>query len=285
MTHFRKAYLEITNVCNLHCSFCPGTLRPPVFLAPDRFRVLARKIRPLTDYLYLHVMGEPLLHPRLAEILAICAELGFRVILTTNGTLLGEREALLFSAPALYKVNISLHSFEANAGDNIAGYLEGCCRFADLASKRELLTVLRLWNENAPAMPGRNSENGQILSYLRKRLPGEWEPNTKGLRIRHRLHLEWDEIFAWPSLTAPVQPPHGCFGLRDHFAVLSDGRVIPCCLDREGVLSLGNLFTESAEELLFSPEAKRLRAELERGEPSCDLCRRCGYAAARFPTE
>ena len=88
---FQRAYVEITNVCNLRCSFCPGTAREKKFLDPADFRVLAEKLRPWTDYLYLHVMGEPLLHPALGEILDICDALGLRVCVTTNGVLLPSR--------------------------------------------------------------------------------------------------------------------------------------------------------------------------------------------------
>ena len=69
---FSRAYLEITNVCNLACAFCPGTTREKRFMTPEDFALLAKKLRPYTGYLYLHVMGEPLLHPQLTEILRIC---------------------------------------------------------------------------------------------------------------------------------------------------------------------------------------------------------------------
>ena len=111
---FSRAYVEITNVCNLACAFCPGTAREKRFMTPGTFALLAGKLRPYTDFLYLHVMGEPLLHPQLAEILHICEELGFRVCLTTNGTLLPEKLPLLLESSAIHKVSVSLHSFEGD---------------------------------------------------------------------------------------------------------------------------------------------------------------------------
>ena len=89
---FSRCYLEITNRCNLSCSFCPKTKRPARTLSPAEFRLLAEKIRPYTDYLYLHVLGEPLMHPELETLLGICGELNFRVVITTNGTLLPAQE-------------------------------------------------------------------------------------------------------------------------------------------------------------------------------------------------
>ena len=114
---FNRAYIEITNLCNFHCDFCPGTTRPPMAMRLSDFRTAAEKLRPLTDYLYLHVMGEPLLHPDLDKVLAICRELGFKTCITTNGLLLPKKLDILRDAPALHKLSISLHSYESNRPD------------------------------------------------------------------------------------------------------------------------------------------------------------------------
>lgn len=133
---FSRMYLEITTCCNLSCSFCPGAKRPAAFLSPEDFRTLAAKLRPYGQYLYLHVMGEPLLHPQLPELLEICRALGFRATLTTNGTLLPKKQAALLDASALRKVSISLHSFEANEAGDFSAYLTGCTDFAHAAKNR-----------------------------------------------------------------------------------------------------------------------------------------------------
>ena len=122
---FSRLYLEITTCCNRACSFCPGTARPAAFVTPETFRTLAAKLRPYGQYLYLHVMGEPLLHPQLPELLEICRALDFRVTLTTNGTLLPARQPVLLAAPALRKVSVSLHSFEANEAGGLPGVPDG----------------------------------------------------------------------------------------------------------------------------------------------------------------
>ena len=131
----KKAYLEISNACNLSCRFCPGTKREARIMTPAEFHVLAERLRKHTEYLYLHLMGEPLLHPQLEELLGIAAELGFRVIITTNGTLLPERGALLLKSEAVHKVNISLQSFEGNGGDEPEDYLRACTDFAAAAGE------------------------------------------------------------------------------------------------------------------------------------------------------
>lgn len=115
-------------------------------MTPAEFRILAARLRKHTEYLYLHLMGEPLLHPQLEELLGIAAELGFKVIITTNGTLLPERGALLLQSAAVHKVNVSLQSFEGNGGDEPEDYLRACADFAAAAGESGKLCVLRLWN-------------------------------------------------------------------------------------------------------------------------------------------
>ena len=124
MKRFNKIYLEISNVCNLSCAFCPGTKRAKHIMTEEEFTALMPKLRPFSDYLYFHLMGEPLLHPNLAKFLDIAGEWGFKVILTTNGTLLKKQQDSLLNAPALHKVNISLHAFEANAFTILGSFLE-----------------------------------------------------------------------------------------------------------------------------------------------------------------
>ena len=156
---FQRVYVEITNVCNLRCSFCPGTAREGKFLDPADFRVLAEKLRPWTDYLYLHVMGEPLLHPALEEILDICAALGLRVCVTTNGVLLPSRLAVLRGQRCLHKVSVSLHSFEGNGGDGgLEDYVTGCWESCRALAAEGVICALRLWNEH-----GADRLNGQVL--------------------------------------------------------------------------------------------------------------------------
>ena len=153
---FSRVYLEITNCCNLACSFCPGTTRRAAFLTVAQFTHLAGALRGQTRFLYFHVMGEPLLHPDLPELLDIAGRMGFRVVLTTNGTLLPKRQRELLAAPALHKVSVSLHSFEANSGVDMEHYLAGCTDFGLAASEAGILIDYRLWNLDGAETRGRN---------------------------------------------------------------------------------------------------------------------------------
>ena len=276
---FSRCYLEITNRCNLSCSFCPKTSRSPRTLSPAEFRLLAEKIRPYTDYLYLHVLGEPLMHPELETLLGICGELNFRVVITTNGTLLPAQETVLLSSPALYKINVSLHSFEANAPGDFRAYLSGCFSFAKKAGDAGKLVDLRLWNLDGETTRGQNAQNDVILETLASFFPRPWVQNTWGFRLCDRVFVHYAEKFDWPDLSLEEQSDCGtCRALKDQIAVLSDGTVVPCCLDHEGDIPLGNLFSQNLPEILDDTPAKTLLSGFSARKLSHPLCRRCGYA-------
>lgn len=279
MRQLKKVYLEITNVCNLDCEFCPGTRRPQGFLAPEDFSRLAEKIRPHTQYLYLHLMGEPLVHPQLSGILERAEALGFRVMITTNGTLLDRQGEILYSSSAVEKISVSLHSFEGNrGGEGLEDYLDRCISFARRAAQRGKRCALRLWNLDGADTRGANTFNGQILKILEGRFPQPWREGRRGITLAPNIFLEWGEKFQWPDLAAREEEGRRfCYGLRDQAGVLWDGTVVPCCLDHEGDVPLGNLYTQSLEEILDSPRARAIYDGFSRGEAVEELCRRCGF--------
>ena len=271
---FQKIYVEISNLCNLKCSFCPGTKRPGRRMSVAEFSALMPKLRPYTDYLYFHLMGEPLCHPDLREFLNIAGDHGFRVILTTNGTLLSKMQDVLLSTPALHKVNISLHAFEANVvGKSLEDYVRSCLEFGKASAGRKIV-VYRLWNQG-----GKDALNDQILEQMHAAFPQEWEQQRQGIRIADKTFLEYGDKFDWPDLSAQEGSSRVfCYGLRDQLGVLCDGTVVPCCLDHEGDLALGNVFTQELEEILESPRAKAIYDGFSHREAMEPLCRRCGYA-------
>ena len=272
----KRAYVEITNICNLHCSFCPGTRRRQRLMSVEEFSVMAEKLRGTVQYLYLHVMGEPLLHPELPQILAAAEKLGFRICVTTNGTLLDKAGEALLNSGALHKVSVSLHSFEGNDGGDMRPYLESVWSFAEKLSRRGVIAALRLWNEG-----GAEERNGEVLAFLREKTgDSPWEEKRDGsFTLREKLYLEHAEKFEWPDLSAPESGTEFCLGLRDQIAVLVDGTVVPCCLDHEGDIPLGNLLNEDLEDILAGARAKEIYEGFSRRCPTEELCRRCGYAS------
>ena len=270
---YSRAYVEITNICNMHCSFCHGHSRPPRQMTEAEYAHVLRQLSGKTQYIYHHLMGEPLIHPLLPRFIQMASGAGFHPMLTTNGMLL-ERLGDTILIEGLHKINISLHSFEEDQQDDHMRYLQNVAAFAEKASQAGVIICLRLWNNGCD-----EGKNDTALKVLKESLPGQWTPNSKGYRIRDRLFLEWGDRFVWPDQNAP---DNGeclfCYGLKDHFGILSDGTVVPCCLDSDGVIALGNVFREELSDILASPRAKAIAAGFSQRKAVEDLCRRCGYA-------
>lgn len=280
-----KAYVEITNICNLHCDFCVGHKRPARYMSADEFKCVLDKLDGRVKYLYLHLMGEPLTHPQLAEILSLCDKYAFKVMLTTNGTLLTQRAGLLLSCKNLYKLSVSLHSAEGVSLENeaLGHYLDGVLEFAKASSEAGKITVLRLWNENAPDHGG--GFNSRVLGWLHRTFEDAWEPVRCGSKLRERLYLEYGARFKWPELEdTPDEADTDvdlkaseqfCFALRDQFGVLSDGTVVPCCLDHDGALALGNIFDDELDDILNSETARAIYDGFSKHKAVFAYCRSC----------
>lgn len=241
-------------------------------MSEPEFRVIAEQVAKHTKYVYYHVMGEPLTHPQLSELIRIASGLGLKSAITTNGTLLAERGDELIAA-GVYKVNISVHSYENEK--EYKDYISSCLDFADKASKCGVLVVLRLWNGGHDG-----GHNDEIVEMMRERFAdGEWVSGKRGVRIRHKLHLEHGDRFEWPDMQAKEGSERVfCYGLDDHFAILCDGTVVPCCLDAEGTLALGNALEGELSDILASERAERIRNGFRNHVACEELCRRCGYA-------
>ncbi len=272
---YSRVYVEITNICNKSCSFCHKTSRKPHTMTAGEFATVCEKLRGVTKYIYLHVMGEPLLHPHLCELISHAKDCGFNVAVTTNGSLLCENglgDKMIDAG--LYKANISLHSFEKGDSRAYKNYINSCLDFADKASSRGVLTVLRLWNGGSD-----ESLNDETLSLMHEKFPCEWSFSSRGARIRNRLHLEYGERFIWPDISYEnMGEKLFCYGLDDHFGILCDGTVIPCCLDSDGVINLGNIFGDDINSILSSKRASAIRDGFKEKCAVEALCQRCSYA-------
>ncbi len=270
---YSRVYVEITNICNMHCSFCHGHSRAPRQMTEGEYARVLEQLQGKTAYLYHHLMGEPLVHPLLPRFIQMAKAAGFRPMLTTNGTLL-ERWGDKLLLPHLHKVNISLHSFEGAGQSAHEAYIRQVAAYADQANAAGIIISLRLWNNGCDG-----GTNQVALDCLRENLPGVWTPNTRGYRIRDGLFLEWGDRFAWPDKDAPDGGDElFCHGLKDHFGILCDGTVVPCCLDSDGAIALGNVFREELTDILASSRAKAIVEGFRCRKATEDLCRRCGYA-------
>ncbi|RXT07903.1 radical SAM/SPASM domain-containing protein [Ammoniphilus sp. CFH 90114] len=285
MKTFKKVYVEITSVCNLACAFCPQTGRQAKFINVDKFREILDQIKPHTNHIYLHVKGEPLLHPKIDELLDISHEKGFKVNITSNGTLLPKVKHKLLGKPALRQMNFSLHSFDGHEGsENREGYLSNILSFVREVVEHNVIISLRLWNldqDNATNLE--KNRNRETLEVLEKEFNLDFKIEEKvlpgsGVKIANRIYLNQDHEFEWPSLQAAEDDGKGfCHALRSQAAILVDGTVVPCCLDGEGVINLGNINDSSFSEIVESERANNLFYGFSRRQAVEELCRKCGY--------
>lgn len=283
MNKYSRIYIEITNMCNLSCSFCIGNVRVPRYMTTDEFSHVIEQAMPYTNHIYLHVLGEPLLHPQLEKLLTVAHHFGMIVNITTNGTLLSKTQEILLDAPALRKVSVSLHSMEPDSTYCKEEYLRNVASFVTAATNKGIFCELRMWNL------GVNENNNEAtfttlchflgLENAAQELARTEICESGNTKLAPRLFLGKASRFTWPSMTEPrTEQPIFCYGLRNQFAVLSDGTVVPCCLDSRGDIALGNIFQTPLAQILAGDRAQSLYKGFSARQPSEELCRRCGYA-------
>ncbi len=273
MKKFAEIYVEISNICNLKCSFCPGTTRNPKRMSREEFKIVLNKIKPYTDFICFHLLGEPLCHPDFEAFLKIAEEMKFMVKIVTNGTLLSKNKDVLLNSKSHYRTFISLHSFEANDNKiSFEKYLEDCFSYAKSAENKKIV-ILRLWNNG-----GKDSLNNEILAKLENYFPKPWVEECNNIKIGNKIYIEYGDKFDWPTLESDdTNEKIFCYGLRTQIGVLADGTVVPCCLDNNGTINLGNIFESDLEEIINSPKALNIYNGFSNRTAREELCKRCSF--------
>ncbi|MEG0092830.1 MAG: radical SAM protein [Erysipelotrichaceae bacterium] len=272
---FKRIYLEIINTCNLKCSFCIQNQRKPESVSCDEFEDRIKQVKPYTDYIYLHVLGEPLSHPKLSNILNICSKYQMQVNLTTNGTLLKKQIDVLKAALCIRQINVSLHSFAQDGQLDTQTYLKDVMETCDVLSETMYVSY-RLWNLKNGVM---DQETKNVFKYLKTHYQVE-DISHKNNRItlaKNRF-LNFEEIFEWPSLNHSIVSKVGrCLGMKAMCAILADGSVVPCCLDGNGSCVLGNIKNQSFKEIIESDMSKAIENGFNQNQVISALCQRCTY--------
>lgn len=280
-------------MCNLSCSFCPGHKRDKCFMTAQQFETVLQKTNSHGENFYLHLMGEPLGHPQFGEILDICTKYNVQTNITTNGTLLKKRcdEILRHNVRS---VCISLHSFGANEMNvSLQQYLDDIDDFCNKALGSKTAVELRLWNMSKKSLADTEGINYKIIDFFNSRLKPEFDifaqlestflsmekNRKKNFRIKENIFLSMAEQFSWPNIeNSPHQICEGfCYGLRNQIAVLSDGTVVPCCLDSNGDMALGNIFEQELEDICNSRRSRKIYDGFTNMKAVEPLCQSCGY--------
>lgn len=282
---FLRTYIEISNICNLQCTFCPEVERDKKILSPEQFEHILRQVLPYSEQICLHLMGEPLAHPSFPEILRICEREGARVNLTTNGTFLSKYDFDTFlKSKALRQINFSIHSYRDNFPDrDIKPYLYDILLFSReaLRTNPELYINYRLWNLLATDQMAK--ENQEIIDHICEFFQSPLNERVdvgfkKSKLITGRVYFHFDSRFNWPNLQAPDQGDRGfCHALSQQIGIHADGTVVPCCLDKEAVVQLGNVLETPFEDILNTKRLTEMAQGFKNFELKEELCRKCTF--------
>lgn len=276
---FQKIYVEITNKCNLSCSFCSKDNREIKELSLHEFDTILNKIRQYTNCIYLHVKGEPLLHSKFEEMLEITKKYNLNVKITTNGTLLNNRLITLQKFDNIRQINISLHS-----ENSIKDYFEKVFKTSDILSLK-IPIVYRIWLLNDYHLDKLSTiiVDKIIAYYNLNNSFYEKVLKEKNIKIKDNIYLDKDNEFTWPDNINDNNNNFGkCLGTRSHIAILSNGDIVPCCLDSKAILKLGNIFENDLEEVLNSKLFKEINHGFKNNKLVCNLCKNCNFRKIKF---
>ena len=273
---FKKIYIEITNICNLKCEFCPVTTRKNEFMNLEKFEEAIRKIHNYTRLVCLHVKGEPLLHNQLEDILKILEKYNLKANITTNGTLIKDKLEAIKKSKAVRQINFSIHSMTQNKNLN-KQYLHDI--FESAEQLENVIISYRLWNLQTI---NENSINNHIINTIENyyKIQNLREQLTKNdfIKLKENMFINQDTEFTWPDINKQSIIEKGrCLALKEQIAILVDGTVVPCCLDNNGDIPLGNIFEETIEEILNKQQSIDIKKNFENGVITCKLCKTCGF--------
>lgn len=284
MAIFEKIYIEISNICNLQCTFCPVVERDKKIMDVALFEKIAREIRPFTKQITLHVMGEPLAHPQFEDILKQTTALGLSVVLTSNGLLLRRYKELLLKTPNLAQINFSTHSFTDNfPNKDMTPYLEELIQFTKemRLAHHQAFVNFRLWNLRKDEATFK--KNQRVLNLLNDHFNQELTQainpeEQKSYRLTHKTFIHFDSQFRWPTLEDPTRATTGtCHGTLSHLAIHADGTVVPCCLDKEANIPLSNLRSTTFEEVLKETRLIEMQQGFRSAQLKEELCQKCTF--------
>ena len=259
---FKKIYLEITNICNLKCSFCPSNRRKKEEMSLDTFKEILPRLKDYTDYLYFHLMGEPLVHSHINEFIDLATvKFGFKINITTNGYLINKIENNI----NIHHLNISLQAIKND--EEIDIYLQNIFTAVDKLHKHGTIIVYRLWNEQASSK--------KIIEKLEKYYKTNLNGNNK---IQDNIYLDREIPFIWPDLNNNYYNEEGsCMGLRSHIGILVNGDIVPCCLDYNGTITLGNILNDKIDNILKGKRAKNMQENFLNNKKCEEFCRHCNF--------
>ncbi|MBT3279999.1 MAG: radical SAM/SPASM domain-containing protein [Campylobacteraceae bacterium] len=276
---FNKIYVELTNICGLACSFCPSQKPPTSTMSLKTFEDVLIQIKPYTKIITYHMFGDPLTLSNLKEYLDLTLKYNIQVELVTTGYYLNKFDLNLFLHPAIRQINFSLNSFNKNDMNmTLDQYLEPMFKICDLKLKNKIHNFVnfRLWNLN----PKKKSYkfNTEVIQKIENKFNLYLDiENQESIRLENQIKLHFDNYFQWPSLESTNNTNGTCYGLKSHFGILSSGDVVPCCLDSNGYIKLGNIHESSLDKILNSKRSVDIINGFKDNKAIEELCKKCTF--------
>ena len=281
---FYRIYIELTNVCGLSCSFCPTKELPSKEMDLDFFESVIVQAKEYTKEIACHVVGDPLTQSNLYAYLDIIHKYGLKAMLTTSGYFLKKHAYDTLFHPCVKQINISLNSFNKNDTSlTFEQYITPILALCEkkLERKEDLFINLRVWNlDELMSERTFNQTLFTTLSHTFKTsldLETIYKERPKSIRLAFKILVHFDNYFEWPSLKNKNYGDGTCQGLQSHIAILASGKVVPCCLDCDGVIELGDLHEKSLDEIVRSKRASAMLSGFKEGKATEELCQKCSY--------
>ena len=280
---FEKIYIELSDICGLDCAFCPSKKGIRGAMSVEKFSAVAQKLAGKARIYTFHLLGDPLILPNLAEFIKVAAVHKMPLELTTSGFYMSEKnQALLLKSPNIRQINFSLMAFLAQNRVNLSEYFAPIVRFirAHLALNKQSFVNLRLWNLGVDFKDA--DKNETIYRLLEREFGVQIQKNARKNRLANRVILHQSEQFRWASLAGKTLHTKGsCYSLRKQIGILSDGTLVPCCMDSGGVIALGDIFTQDLDEILTSPRTLMMKNGFQKGEFVEKLCQKCEFGVSK----
>jgi radical SAM protein with 4Fe4S-binding SPASM domain len=267
--------IELTNRCPYSCRMCPRTTSMDRGLGDmplDLFEKIISQVASRQSYVGLHHFGESLLHPGLPEAVALARRHGLDSGLSCNPPSLHPRLAARLLEAGLANLVLSLDSLDADSYRAIRGRvalinraddnLRELVRARDAGAHRAFLTLQMI------SMIANKTEAERFLNYCRD------IGVDRGVVVRlGRWDFDDEYLTQLGEFTTPGYTGY-CSRPWESVVVLWDGRVVPCCHDYNGAVVMGDLRTQTLEEVWRSPAAIRFRT----ANRDYELCRRCAFS-------
>lgn len=251
----------------------------------DLFDKINKQLKTHTKELAYHVVGDPLVVNNLDKYLDISLSHELKVNITTTANNLNESMFDTLMHKGIKQINFSLNSYNVNSHKkSLKEYLDPIFAFTKYAieEKQHFFINFRIWN-----LDDDNSAkefNKEVFTYANEffntalDLEDIYKNRPKNIKLARMIFFNFDEYFTWPALDAPFISEKGfCYGLDSHIGILSNGTVVPCCLDKDAIINLGNLENSDLSDILKTKRVLDIKNSFKQRSTLEELCQKCEY--------